>query len=83
LALAQYAWADETQTWSGTLYRNGGYYGPANSDVAIESTEATQAAAAPLENGPPAHMKATAFVGTLFHPESLGNTKDSDPQIDP
>lgn len=36
LCLKQTVLADGTQTWPGTLYRNGGYFGPNNSDDLIE-----------------------------------------------
>jgi len=37
LFLAQPAFAAETETWNGTLYRNGGHFGADNSDESIEN----------------------------------------------
>lgn len=64
--LAPSARAGDTQTWDGTLYRNGGYYGEANSDERLEigsipfPAPATEAAA-PVRSAP-----ASAYIGTSF-----------------
>lgn len=56
----------ESETWSGTLYRNGGYFGDANSDERLEGGQASakQPAEAMVNTVTP--KAASPYIGTSF-----------------
>lgn len=56
----------ESETWSGTLYRNGGYYGDANSDERLEGGQASATQPAGATANIVAPKAASPYIGTSF-----------------
>jgi hypothetical protein len=69
--------ADEA--YSGTLYRNGGHFGLANSDTSLDQAEPVIAGAPSSEAAAPAAAQTAAGNGTLYGLEK----SDAKLEIDP
>lgn len=77
----------DTETWPGTLYRNGGHFGLANSDARLESTtpESAQviiAGAPSSEAGEPEAAPGRAWEGTLYRNGGHFGTANSDESLE-
>jgi hypothetical protein len=75
LFVAQPIYADDTQAWPGTLYRNGGYFGPQNSDESIENpVDVTNEVPSTEAQDPP--------LGTLYRNGGYFGDANSDESIE-
>ena len=66
LCIAQTAFAGETVTWPGTLYRNGGHFGEANSDESIENGQASMSEPPQMAETTSEAQSASPYVGASF-----------------
>jgi hypothetical protein len=92
LCLSQPVSADGTQTWPGTLYRNGGYFGDQNSDVVLHRDDSTYTTAKNMPSVPgapsssadeaQASMHATTWKGTLYRNGGYFGPENSDESIE-
>src|SRR5512139_2970107 len=90
LCLSQPVLADGTQTWPGTLYRNGGYFGDQNSDVVLHRDDGTYTEDMPSVPGTPGSnadeaqvsMHATTWKGTLYRNGGYFGAENSDENIE-
>lgn len=67
----------ESETWPGTLYRNGGHFGPASSDVSLEQPVVIAGAPSSDATEPEAPPSQT-WSGTLYRNGGHNGLNNSD-----
>lgn len=71
----------ESETWPGTLYRNGGHFGMANSDASLERTLVI-AGAPSSETTEPEAAPARSWQGTLYRDGGYFGEQNSDSRLE-
>ncbi len=72
----------DSETWTGTLYRNGGHFGAANSDVNMEQAEPIIAGAPSSEAIEPEAAPSRTWSGTLYSNGGHYGLENSDEKLD-
>ncbi len=73
----------DSETWPGTLYRNGGHFGLANSDVKLEQEQPVVVAGAPSsETSEPEAAPTRTWNGTLYRNGGYYGDKNSDERLE-
>ena len=73
------ALADGSQSWDGTLYRNGGHFGTTNSDVALETAANPVSTASPRERATaPKPTVGSNYDNTLYRNGGHFGDRNSD-----
>ncbi len=74
----------DSETWPGTLYRNGGYFGLANSDVKLEQgqNQPVIAGAPSSEASEPEAAPTQTWNGTLYRNGGYFGDKNSDARLE-
>lgn len=71
----------ESEVWPGTLYRNGGHYGTANSDVSLEQSVVIAGAPSSDATDPEATPSQT-WSGTLYRNGGHYGLNNSDEKLE-
>jgi hypothetical protein len=73
-------YAADNQSWSGTLYRNGGHFGTANSDTQLESAQPATPASAPKSENPVPGQQ--VYADTLYRNGGHYGSNNSDIKLE-
>lgn len=79
---AQIGQADDTIDPSAPLYRNGGYFGPAGSDDALEYGNSAQVASATTQPKAKPGSTQSTYIGTLFRNGGHFGENNSDQKLE-
>lgn len=72
----------DSETWPGTLYRNGGHFGIANSDMKLEQEQLVIAGAPSSETSEPEAAPMQTWKGTLYRNGGHYGDKNSDERLE-
>ncbi len=72
----------DSDAYPGTLYRNGGYYGDANSDVKLEQEQPVIAGAPSHEASEPEAAPTRTWSGTLYRNGGHFGLESSDEKLE-